>query len=340
MVQPAGNPKIEELRARVKADPRSRLFYPLAEELRKVGELQEAETVLTAGLASNATYLSAWVSLGRVQKDLGKHAAAIEALNKALTFDRENVVAARLLADLYLETGEKVEAIKKFKLVHALLPQDLEVEARINQLDRELNPPQVSRAEGPATDSGFEEQSPPFAQSNAPAEGAAGIGAADEGVAETEPAVQELVVEPSPFMPSDEDHLWQEDVVEPGPPAVEPPHREIAEEPAAEASRPELKDEEPEVPLVEEERLPAPADDLTATATMGDLYAQQGYYDSAREIYEKILVTHPDSEEVKAKLRALPVLGTADHATQRDVVTRKLHDWLAKVARRDAIGRV
>ena len=141
MAQPATNPKIEELRFRLKTDPKNRIFYPLAEELRKAGQFAEAEQVLRTGLTNHPTYLSAWVSLGRVLRELKNDSAAVEALNKALQLDPGNVVAARLLADAYLQMGEKVEAIKKYKLVQALLPADEEVDATIERLDRELNPP-------------------------------------------------------------------------------------------------------------------------------------------------------------------------------------------------------
>ncbi len=113
MAQPATNPKIEELRFKVKTDPKSRLFYPLAEELRKVGQHAEAEQVLRGGLTHHAAYLSAWVGLGRVLRDQDKDGDAVEALKKALQIDPGNVVAARLMADAYLALGEKVEAIKK-----------------------------------------------------------------------------------------------------------------------------------------------------------------------------------------------------------------------------------
>src|SRR5215210_1985970 len=116
MAQPATNPKIEELRSRLKSDPKSRLFYPLAEELRKAGQVTEAEQVLRSGL-------------GRALRDQKKNAEAVDALNKALQLDPGNVVAARLLADVYLALGEKVEAIKKYKLVLALLPSDEELRA-------------------------------------------------------------------------------------------------------------------------------------------------------------------------------------------------------------------
>jgi tetratricopeptide (TPR) repeat protein len=140
MAQPTSNPKIEELRFRLKTDPKSRLFYPLAEELRKIQQHAEAEQVLRLGLTVHTTYLSAWVSLGRVLREQGKNAEAVEPLSKALVIDPGNVVAARALADAYLALGEKVEAIKKYKLVHALLPSDQDVAALIEQLDRDLNP--------------------------------------------------------------------------------------------------------------------------------------------------------------------------------------------------------
>src|SRR5437588_4744860 len=140
MASPGITAKIEELQFRIKTDPKSRLFFPLAEELRKNGKLPEAEQVLRTGLGVHATYLSAWVSLGRVLREQHKNAEAVEALTKALQVDPGNVVAARLLADAYLDLGEKVEAIKKYKLVHALMPADEELEAKIEQLDRDLSP--------------------------------------------------------------------------------------------------------------------------------------------------------------------------------------------------------
>lgn len=142
MAQPITNPKIEELRFRLKSDPKSRMFFPLAEELRKAGQTDEAEQVLRTGLSAHPTYLSAWVSLGRVLRELKKDGDAVEPLLKALQLDPGNVVAARLLADAYLALGEKLEAIKKYKLVQALIPSDQELSALVHQLDRELHPPE------------------------------------------------------------------------------------------------------------------------------------------------------------------------------------------------------
>lgn len=143
MAQQATTPKIEELRFRVKTDPKSRLFYPLAEELRKIGQLGEAEQVLRGGLEHHTTYLSAWVSLGRVLRDQKNEPAAVEALTKAMQIDPGNVVAARLLADAYMAMGEKLEALKKYKLVYALMPGDQDLEELIARVEEEINPTQI-----------------------------------------------------------------------------------------------------------------------------------------------------------------------------------------------------
>jgi tetratricopeptide (TPR) repeat protein len=135
----APSSKIDDFRARLKAEPKGRHFFPLAEELRKAGSLAEAEQTLRDGLQIHPNYLSAWVSLGRVLRDGGKHKDAIDALQKALALDANNAVTARLMAETYLSMGEKVEAIKKFKLVNALLP-DGELQEQIQALEVELNP--------------------------------------------------------------------------------------------------------------------------------------------------------------------------------------------------------
>jgi tetratricopeptide (TPR) repeat protein len=157
MAQPATNPKIEELRFRLKTDPKSRLFYQLAEELRRAGQFQEAELVLRTGLTVYPAYLAAWVSLGRCLREQKNDGAAVEALSKALQLDPGNVVAARLLADAYLALGEKLEALKKYKLVHALLPADEELRGVIDQLDRDLTPPPPPAPPEPEPDPVIEE---------------------------------------------------------------------------------------------------------------------------------------------------------------------------------------
>lgn len=223
MAQPTSNLKIDDWRSRLRLDPKSRVFYPLAEELRKIGQWAESERVLRLGLEHHPTYLSAWVSLGRVLRDQHKDAEAIDALKKALQLDPGNVVAARLLGDAFLTAGDKIEAIKKYKLVLALMPGDQEVETLVEGLERDLNPIVLATVsadeQAPARDSA--EPAPALPQ-------AAGEAASPEAPGLTSPfdepgslgPVPGAVGEPTPFAVAD--HPMDETRPQPRPQAAEP----------------------------------------------------------------------------------------------------------------------
>ncbi len=302
MAQPASNPKIEELRFRVKTDPKSRLFFPLAEELRKIDQLGEAEQVLRTGLAQHPTYLSAWVSLGRVLREEDKYAEAVDALTKALQLDPGNVVAARLLADAYLNLGDKLEAIKKYKLVRALLPAAEDLGGIIERLEDELNPVTVFKAD----------------DTLAAAPAAAAQVTGDEEpmrAAHAESPFEEPVADYSAAAVSVE---RPEGVhVEPAPLAAEVPAPWPDEEAASEVFAPA---EAPPARQVEE--------DVANTMTMADLYVRQGFLDKARDIYQNILQHEPDNSEVRHKLDALVPAALNPKVD-------KLERWLAKMTRRE-----
>lgn len=345
MAQTASNPKIEELRFRLKTDPKSRLFYPLAEELRKANQSPEAEQVLRSGLAVHPTYLSAWVSLGRVLREQKKDAEAVDVLTKALQLDPGNVVAARLLADAYLALGEKVEAIKKYKLVHALLPADQEIAATIHRLELELNPPQVAPIEVAPPEPEEEEPVAEPAEANPFADA--------EEAQEQELAVETATADVEPMLVAHEESPFEEPAPEYTSAAFEieaPGGMHISRAPlAAELPSSMIEDEplpppeaavfspEPLAPAMEESDVfaptePAPAteaDDVANTLTMADLYARQGLHDDARHIYETILARDPGNAAVRDKLTVL----------QSKNKIAKLENWLAKMTRRD-VGRV
>ncbi|HXA16500.1 MAG TPA: tetratricopeptide repeat protein [Thermoanaerobaculia bacterium] len=322
MAQPGISAKIEELQFRIKTDPRSRLFFPLAEELRRNGKLPEAEQVLRTGLGVHATYLSAWVSLGRVLREQHKNAEAVDALNTALQVDPGNVVAARLLADAYFDLGEKVEAIKKYKLVHALMPSDEELKAKIEQIDRDLQAaapapfaPVEEVPESPfaGPESGVPEPQPTFA-----ATADAPFATSDTPFDETMPITRTVE---SPFGTGDEIPMSAQHAESPfeepsGYTAaaleVEQPARmHIEEAPLiAEGSSVWLEEPQASEPAAdvfapsEPEAVPQD-DDVTATTTMADLYVRQGLIDEARKIYEHLLQRDPYDEDVRTKLDAL-----------------------------------
>ena len=362
MAQAATNPKIEELRFRLKTDPKSRLFYQLAEELRKGGHFAEAEQVLRSGLSVYPTYLAAWVSLGRVLREQKNDSGAVEALLRAMQLDPGNVVAARLLADAYRNLGDNVEAIKKYKLVLALMPGDEELKGTVEQLDREIRgepvtppPAPVPLAAPVAAPEPEPEPEPEPAPAPAPAP-APEVAAAPEPAPLEEPApAPPPVPDESPFdktTPPFEEAIATADVE----PMLAAHEESPFEEPVENVTAASLAIEQPSgfhidtAPLVAEVPAPvvaedddadifapappetvAPREDLTNTLTMADLYARQGLVNEARHIYENILARDPHDVDVRARLQAI--------SPRVNPKIERLERWLSKVARRE-VGRV
>lgn len=103
------NPRIEELRRRVLADPASIAFAALAEEYRKAGRFEEAIDSCTAGLQRHPAYLSAHVTLGRALLEVGRYDEAQEELEHVLRVAPENLAAIRGLAEIHHRRGELPE---------------------------------------------------------------------------------------------------------------------------------------------------------------------------------------------------------------------------------------
>lgn len=90
--------QIERLRKRLRAEPESKVFAPLADQLRRDGQLEEALGLLEDGLSRFPDYLTAMVILGQTLRDAGRVDHARKVLVRVLDLDPENFVALRLLA--------------------------------------------------------------------------------------------------------------------------------------------------------------------------------------------------------------------------------------------------
>jgi tetratricopeptide (TPR) repeat protein len=148
-MDPIREARIRDLNRRIAQDPTSPLFMALAEEHRAAGRLDEAIRILEKGVGTHARYLSAQVALGRAYREAGRIEESLSLFVKALESDPGNLVAARSLAEVYLSRGDRVEAIKRYKLYHAL-SRDRAVEEIIERLETEIGPapPPASDAQG------------------------------------------------------------------------------------------------------------------------------------------------------------------------------------------------
>jgi predicted regulator of Ras-like GTPase activity (Roadblock/LC7/MglB family)/tetratricopeptide (TPR) repeat protein len=131
--------RLEELKRLLQKDPTSRQFLALAEEYRRHGKYRDAVITLERGLQLHATSVAAHVALGKTYQQLDRLEDAIRAFTGALRIDRENLVAIRQLAEVYLARGDKVEAIKKLKLYRGLKAGDRDVNEIIQRLEEEMS---------------------------------------------------------------------------------------------------------------------------------------------------------------------------------------------------------
>jgi len=94
--------RLEELKRLLQRDPTSRQFLALAEEYRRHGKYRDAVITLERGLAMHQTSVAGHVALGKTYQQLDRLEDAIRAFTNALRIDRENLVAIRQLAEVYL----------------------------------------------------------------------------------------------------------------------------------------------------------------------------------------------------------------------------------------------
>src|SRR6185436_7846464 len=217
-----------------------------------------------------------------------------------------------------------LEAIKKYKLVHALLPADEELKGTIEQLERELHPPPVAPPEPPPApepveppplppieESPFDRTIPPFEESTGDEEPM--LAAHDES------PFEEPIADASAFM------------VEP-PPGIQIEYAPVsAEVPALVSSGEAGFEGKPAAPQEPDEAdvfaptTPEPPvpEELTNTLTMADLYARQGLVNEAQHIYENILARDPNNVDVRSRLEAI--------TPRVNPKIDKLERWLEKV---------
>jgi cytochrome c-type biogenesis protein CcmH/NrfG len=120
----ADNPRIEELRRRVQADPASIAFAALAEEYRRAGRFEEAIEACRTGLQRHPSYLSARVTLGRSLLEVQNYDEARQELEHVLKAAPENLAAIRALAEIHDRRGAAPEALEHYKAALSVAQQE------------------------------------------------------------------------------------------------------------------------------------------------------------------------------------------------------------------------
>ncbi len=132
----AGRTTLETLRERYEREPGSKLFMPLADQLRMRGEYGEAIGLCMRGKDLYPRYVSCRVLLGRCLMELGMREEARRELEEVLELDRENVVSLRVMAEILRAQGRLEEATDYYRAALRINPVDMDAQERLAALMR------------------------------------------------------------------------------------------------------------------------------------------------------------------------------------------------------------
>ncbi len=128
---------IDKLQKKLDKDANSLIFLQLAEEYRKEGDSEGALRILREGIARHPSYWSARVAIGRIYHQTGNVDSAREELEKVIQAVPDNLLANKILGDIYMSMNSRDLALQRYRIVQMLTPGDAEVIASIRKLEGE-----------------------------------------------------------------------------------------------------------------------------------------------------------------------------------------------------------
>ncbi len=250
--------KIEEYRAALAQDPKSKVFVALSDAYRAAGQLDDALEVALRGTWELPQYAEGFAAVGRVYAQRKVVRKAEEAFYRALSLDQMCIPAYKGLAALFRNQGEIQKASDILTKAIMLDPGDPSLQKMIESLAMPAAPAQRSPA------------------------------------ADVEPVVDQ------------------------------------------------------ETAMTQKSGSMKPI----TTATIADIYIEQGLYDKALEVYRELLAERPQDAAVQQKISELEALMSstgaapaapapataASGAGDSETVIEKLNGWLAAIqARRNRV---
>jgi tetratricopeptide (TPR) repeat protein len=127
--------EIARLSERLNKDPKSRIFVQLADAYRKSNMIDEALEILNKGLAFHPNYPLAHLILGKCHFDKRQYEQAKESFDKTLSYDPQNIVALRMLAQTCEVTKDEDGQIKAYQGILAIDPFDAPAKEKLAHLE-------------------------------------------------------------------------------------------------------------------------------------------------------------------------------------------------------------
>lgn len=126
---------IERYQKLFEKDPKSKVFAPLGEAYRKMGLIQEAISILESGVKLHPHFASGRVAYAKVLVEQKEYEKASEQLLVATDLSPENLLAQKLLAECFVHLKKTKEALRAFKMVMFLNPNDAHAQMHIKKLE-------------------------------------------------------------------------------------------------------------------------------------------------------------------------------------------------------------
>jgi tetratricopeptide (TPR) repeat protein len=306
----AASARIDELRKKLQAEPGSRLFAQLAEELRKGGDLPGAIAVAREGLEKHPGYWSARMTLGRALFDTGDLESAKSEFESVVKAAPDNILAGRYLAECLEGAGDLSGALTRLEQTARLAPSDSQLRERIEEVRARLASP-ARGPSGPAQTT--DEELPPIPVSDY------------DGPYELEGPASFVLGGAQAEAPSG--HVAEFEVIE-------------AEPAEGLATIPFAGVEAKAAPLPAAKE-PEPHDIGLESPTLAELYLSQGLTEKAREVYRRVVAAEPGHAQARARLAELdaraPRAESQEPTPRREPVARGTR---RAEAIRAAIGRL
>ena len=138
--------QIAHFEDRLREDPGSRAFLPLADLYRRTGELDHARALLERGLERHPEFVAARVALGMVCHEQDDADGAREALEAVIAVDADNLVALALLTREAADRQDWTRAAALGERWLRLAPEDGEARDAVREARRRLELPAAAAA--------------------------------------------------------------------------------------------------------------------------------------------------------------------------------------------------
>jgi tetratricopeptide (TPR) repeat protein len=126
---------IEKYQILLEKDPKSQVFAPLAEAYRRMGLIEEAFRIAVRGVQFNPGFGGGRVALAKIFMDRDNLPGALAELEKAVDASADNIMAHTLLAECYLKDKRPKEALRSFKMVLFLMPNNEKAQKAVRKLE-------------------------------------------------------------------------------------------------------------------------------------------------------------------------------------------------------------